>query len=405
MRIALFFNVPSGGAKRTIYEAIKRLSKRHQIDVFTFTTANHEFADIRPYVQGYHIFEYRSSQKLSSPFGRLNNGLRILDIRRMGQQSKEVAQKISDGSYDVVYVQPCQITQSPLLLQHLTTIPTVYYLQEPPRAIYEKKPIRPYYKNYAAGWRTKIDSIDPLRKSYEKMIREVDLKNSQRANKVLVNSKYIQEVVRNIYQIDASVSYHGVDMEMFRVLDAKKKDMVLSVGSLTPLKGFDFLIQSVSRIERKFRPPLVIASNFQVLDEKFYLEGLAETLEVELVLLNNISDQDLVDLYNSARVTVYAPIREPFGLVSLESMACGTPVVAVREGGVQEAVIHQHTGIIVDRDPAQFAEAIRSLLADPTLAACYGRNGREHVVNNWSWDRAIEQLEAYLLATAKNQEN
>ena len=405
MRIALFFNVPSGGAKRTIYEAIKRLSTRHQIDVFTFTTANHEFADIRPYVQDYHIFEYHPSRLLSSPFGRLNNALRMLDIRRMDKQSKEVAQKISNDTYDVVYVQPCQITQSPFLLHHLHTTPTVYYLQEPPRAIYETKPIRPYYKNNDAGWRTRIDTIDPLRKSYEKMIREVDLNNTRRASKVLVNSNYIREVVQNIYQIDASVSYHGVDIEMFRVLDTNKKDIVFSVGSLTPLKGFDFLIQSVSRIDRKFRPPLVIASNFQVHEEKRYLEELAGRLGVELVLLNNISDQDLVDLYNSARVTVYAPIREPFGLVSLESMACGTPVVAVREGGVQEAVLHQQTGITVDRDPAQFAEAIQSLLADPDLAASYGRNGREHVGNHWSWDRAIEQLETYLLESAKNQEN
>ena len=405
MRIALFFNVPSGGAKRTIYEAIKRLSTRHHIDVFTFTTANHEFADIRPFVQDYHIFEYHPSRLLSSPFGRLNNGLRMLDIRRMNQQSKDVAQKISDGSYDVVYVQPCQITQSPLLLQHLPTTPTVYYLQEPPRAIYETKPIRPYYKNYGAGWRAKIDAIDPLRKNYEKIIQDVDLKNTRRANKVLVNSKYIREVVRNIYQIDASVSYHGVDVEMFRVMDAEKKDMVLSVGSLTPLKGFDFLIQSVSLIDSKTRPSLAIASNFQVHEEKLYLEELAGRLGVELVLLNNISDRDLVNLYNSARVTVYAPIREPFGLVSLESMACGTPVVAVREGGVQEAVIHKQTGIVVDRDPAQFAEAIQSLLADPALAASYGHNGREHVVNQWSWDRAIDQLETYLLGSVKNQEN
>jgi glycosyltransferase involved in cell wall biosynthesis len=129
---------------------------------------------------------------------------------------------------------------------------------------------------------------------------------------------------------------------------------------------------------------------------------MAEKLSVKLVLHNNISDEELVNLYNSARLTVYSPIREPFGLVSLESMACGTPVVAVREGGVQEAVLHEQTGLTVERDPTMFAEAIQALLANPEMAASYGRNGREHVVQNWTWDRAVETLETHLLASAAN---
>jgi glycosyltransferase involved in cell wall biosynthesis len=402
MRIALFFNVPSGGAKRTIFEATKRLSTRHHIDVYTFTSAGHEFADIRPFVQAYECFEYHPASLLSSPFGRFNQAIRLFDLRKMGQLSKLLAHRIGSGSYDLAYVQPCQVTQSPILLQHLKTIPTIYYLQEPPRAIYETKPIRPYYKNNETGLRSKIDAIDPLLLAYNYSMRKVDLENTRSATKVLVNSKYIREVVRDIYQIEPYVSYHGVDTAKFRLLASKKQEMVLSVGSLTPLKGFDFLIQSIGCIDTKLRPPLVIASNFQVPEEKLYLEQLAEKLDVKLDLLNNVSDEQLVSLYNSARLTVYSPIREPFGLVSLESMACGTPVVAVREGGVQEAVLHEQTGMTVERDPVMFAEAIESLLANPKLAALYGQNGREHVLKNWTWDRAIETLEMHLLASVPN---
>jgi glycosyltransferase involved in cell wall biosynthesis len=402
MRIALFYNIPSGGAKRTIYESTKRLSTRHPIDVYTFTTAGHDFADIRPYVNEYQCFEYHFAPLLGSPFGRFNQAIRLSDLRRMNQSSKRVAHIIESRAYELAYVHPCQVTQSPMILQHLKEIPTVYYLQEPPRAIYEKRPVRPFYKNNGSRLRSFLNNIDPLLLTYNSTMRKVDLDNTRSANKVLVNSLFVSGVVKDIYKINPCLSYHGVDIEKFRIIPEEKRDMVLSVGSLTPLKGFDFLIKSIALIPGKVRPPLVIASNFQMPEEKKYLEEMALNLEVELILLNNVTDEELISLYNSTRLTVYAPIREPFGLVSLESMACGTPVVAVREGGVQEAVIHEHTGLTADRDTAQFAEAIQSLLSQPELARQYGQNGREQVMQNWTWDRAVETLESHLLACAKD---
>jgi glycosyltransferase involved in cell wall biosynthesis len=140
-----------------------------------------------------------------------------------------------------------------------------------------------------------------------------------------------------------------------RPLDLEKRNFVLSVGSLTPLKGFDFLIRAMAELPEAGRPRLVIVSNFQNPPEKTYLEGLAGELHVELELLNNVSDQRLVELYNQAKMVLYAPVREPFGLVPLEAMACGTPVVGVCEGGVLETVLDGETGILVERDLQLFS--------------------------------------------------
>jgi hypothetical protein len=226
MRIALFYNIPSGGAKRTIYEATKRLSARHQFDVYTFTTAGHEFADIRPYVNEYQCFEYHFAPLLSSPFGRFNQAIRLSDIWRMDQRSKTVAKVIESGSYDIAYIQPCQVTQSPLVLQHLRGIPTVYYLHEPPRAIYENRPARPFYKNNGSGFRTAINSFDPLLLTYNSIMRKVDVQSTRSASKVLVNSSFMSEVVKNIYQVDPCLSYHGVDVEKFQIISNEKRNMV-----------------------------------------------------------------------------------------------------------------------------------------------------------------------------------
>jgi glycosyltransferase involved in cell wall biosynthesis len=94
-------------------------------------------------------------------------------------------------------------------------------------------------------------------------------------------------------------------------------------------------------------------------------------------------------------------VLEPFGLVPLEAMSCGTPVVGVREGGVQESIIHERTGLLVERDPKKFSNAVQHLLSNPDLIAEYGRNGREHVLKNWTWDRSVDRLEDHLVACTK----
>jgi glycosyltransferase involved in cell wall biosynthesis len=81
-------------------------------------------------------------------------------------------------------------------------------------------------------------------------------------------------------------------------------------------------------------------------------------------------------------------------------MSCGTPVIGVREGGVQESIIHEQTGLLLDRNPEKFANAMMHLLSNPTLTAEYGRQGREHVLKSWTWDRSVSSLESHLIECA-----
>ena len=177
--------------------------------------------------------------------------------------------------------------------------------------------------------------------------------------------------------------------------------MVLSVGALTSKKGFDFLIRSLARIETSQRPTLVVVSNFSYYHERVYLECLAAQLSVNVMFFEGIPDQDLVRLYNRAMLTVYAPIMEPFGFVPLESMACGTPVVGVREAGVRETVCHDETGVLVERDFERFAAAIAALLDDQGKRKRLGHQARAYVESEWTWERSIEELELHLQRAVK----
>lgn len=395
MRIAIYHNLPSGGAKRTIGEAVARMADRHEIDVYTLTTANHGFADLRPLVRNYHMYDFEAMPLLGSPWGRLNQASRMMTLRRLGQLTDQIAEDIDGAGYDAVLVEPCQLEVAPSVLQHSAHPNTVYYCHEPPRRLYEPMPWRPYDAGPSKA-RTALDAVDPLPNLYHGMLRRRDRANTHSAGKVLVNSRFVQGTVQEIYGINSSVCYHGVDVEQFAPIGMEREAFVLTVGSLTPLKGMDFLIQAIGRIPDKHRPPLVIASNFQNPPERTYLEELAAAGDVDLRLMGNISDELLVNLYNRAAVTVYAPIREPFGLVAIESMACGTPVVGVREGGIAETVVDGETGLLVERNANAFADAVQRLLEDARLRDAYGANGRAHVEATWTWEQAVERLESHL---------
>ena len=399
MRIALYHNLPSGGAKRTLTEATKRLAANHHIDVFTLSAANHQFADLRPYVAKHTVFPFQPRPLFQSPFGRLNQLLRLTDLLRLEKVMRRIAGIINRADYDVLLAHPCQFEKSPSLLNY-ATLPTVYYCQEPLRRLYEPAPFRPY-DDVASARRRLLNRLDPLPPLYFNTLKRIDRRNTRRADTVLVNSEFIRASVRQIYGVEAVVSYHGIDAGVFRPLALEKQNIVLTVGSLTPLKGFDFLIEAMAKLPAANRPVLVIVSNFQNPPEKQFLQQLAVKLRVRVDFLTDISDTELVKLYNQAKVVAYAPLREPFGLVPLEAMACSTPVVAVREGGIPETVIHGQTGTLVARDAAQFAGAVAALLENPALAAAYGENGRAHVLKNWTWERAAATLETQLAAVRR----
>jgi glycosyltransferase involved in cell wall biosynthesis len=191
-----------------------------------------------------------------------------------------------------------------------------------------------------------------------------------------------------------------VDTDVFRPGlgngDGKSHNYVLSVGAIQSHKGYKFLIESIGRIPEFVRPSLHLVGNMENPGYQDYLQILAIENEVNLQIEVDVSQDILVRRYNEAMLVAYAPFNEPFGLVPLEAMACGKPVVGINEGGVKETVIHKSTGLLVERNPRSFGEAIRSLLEDRALIELYGTNGRKHVLENWSWEKATSDVEKHL---------
>jgi glycosyltransferase involved in cell wall biosynthesis len=405
LSIAVYHNLHSGGAKRVAAGHLRDLSRRHVVTLYSLADADHAFAAAPDTDYAVRLYDCPRYRMLRSPFGRLNPLLRVANARRLDRLNRKIARDIDAAGHDVVVVHPCQVTGAPPLLKWLR-MPSVYYLHEWPRKLYEPPIERPYQAEAVSSGRARLraalDRLDPLRPLTALFFRRIDRASVRAATRRVTNSQFTLHTAQPVYRTPIEVCYLGVDVGAVPAADAGpgRERVVLSVGSLTPAKGFDFVIRALSTIASGTAggpPPLVIISNFQEREERAYLTSLAAAGGVPLTLLEGVTDADLSRWYRRVACVAYAPVREPFGLVALEAMAAGAPVVAVAEGGVSESVIDGQTGLIARRDPAEFGEAVRRLLDDPLRAQRLAESARAHVARMWTWERHLERFEAVLM--------
>jgi glycosyltransferase involved in cell wall biosynthesis len=388
LKIAVFHNLPSGGAKRSLYGFVKYLSSSgHKVDVFIPETANETFLPLKEITKNFQVFPVKRrllrSWAYSNHIHPLINPISMKDLELA---EKEIALTINNNNYDVALSEQDQFTMSPFFLKYIQ-IPTVYYCQQPLR---NEKIIEEISKE-------KDNNIpNPLIKMIYSYFSNNDLKIDRKIAKyakyIIVNSYFSRESVLRTYGLNCFVSYLGIDTNLFKPLYMPKDDFVLSVGSCVPNKGYDFIIKSLARIKSNMRPQLIIVNNGEDILWKKYLENLAIDLGVELEIKNLVDDNKLVDLYNTAKLVLYAPYLEPFGLVPIESMGCGTPVVAVKEGGVRETVVHNETGLLTDRNELSFAKATLKLLIDHNKRKEMSKRAINVTNNFWTIENAGKRL-------------
>lgn len=180
---------------------------------------------------------------------------------------------------------------------------------------------------------------------------------------------------------------------------------VVTVGRLVPRKGFGVAIEALEGLPGT---ELVILGGGPDEDsseaERARLRELAARFGVSdrVRFAGQVSRAAMPALLRSADVVVCAPWYEPFGLVPLEAMACGVPVVASAVGGMLDSVADGGTGTLVPpEDPVALRAAVQSLLADAGLRRRYGRAGRQRVLERYTWARvAAATAEVYRQTTA-----
>jgi D-inositol-3-phosphate glycosyltransferase len=213
----------------------------------------------------------------------------------------------------------------------------------------------------------------------------------------------------------------GVDLSLFQPLPRAAaraelglgpEPLILFVGRLEALKGIDTLLAALARLLADWpagrpRPRLLIVGG-QVRPgerpsgELARLLALREELRLgDQVCFAGAQPQERLPLFYAAAEVVAMPsLYESFGLVAIEAMACGTPVVASRVGGLAYTVQHERSGLLVpERDPAALAAALGRVLGDPALRERLGAQAAE-VARRFSWPAVadlVEQIYANLV--------
>lgn len=194
----------------------------------------------------------------------------------------------------------------------------------------------------------------------------------------------------------SSVIYNGLD---FPELDPEPLNFdeprILCLGRMVREKGFDLAIAAFADIKKKFPGSRLILAGDGLarvdLERQTAALGLTEFVD----FLGWVDPEDVSVLINQATIVILpSRWREPFPLVALQAAQMARPVVASRVGGLPEFVVHQNTGLLVEREaPQQLAGAITYLLEHPDISERYGLSARERTREAFSLSRYVDSYD------------
>ncbi len=239
----------------------------------------------------------------------------------------------------------------------------------------------------------------------------------QNADGVIAVSNAMREDVHLLYDVPYSkirVIHNGIDLNQYRPTPSvavlrrygiePDRPFVLFVGRITRQKGIIHLVRAI----KHFKPGVQVVLCAGAPDteeiglemEERVAEARRESANPIIWIAQIVPKDDIISLYTMASLFICPSVYEPFGIINLEAMACGTPVVASAVGGIKEVVVHERTGLLVPfepvggtefepADPARFAldlaRAVNMLLDDPERLRRMGLRSRERVEHFFSW--------------------
>jgi starch synthase len=238
---------------------------------------------------------------------------------------------------------------------------------------------------------------------------------------IAVSAGMRSDILRAYPQIDADkvvVVHNGIDLEAFQAAENKElvrangvdpeMRSVVFVGRITQQKGLPYLLKAARELPDDVQIVLCAGApdTPQILAEVTSLVADLRKVRNNVIWIEkHLSRSELIAVLSSATVFACPSIYEPLGIVNLEAMACGIPVVATATGGIPEVVSHNETGLLVPIEQVQdgsgkpldekkfvsdFAAALNQMLDNPKIAE-FGTAGRLRVQQHFSWNSIAEQ--------------
>jgi len=250
------------------------------------------------------------------------------------------------------------------------------------------------------------------------------------ADRIIATSPQEKENMVKYYNVQArkvEIIPCGVDLIRFHPIDqslarrrlsvSRRKKIILYVGRIEWRKGIGTLIVAFSRLVKGIRSLAnielwIVGGKFkdgERSDREEYnrLKKIAEGYGVEkkIKFLGSVYQKRLYIYYSASNLCVVPSYYEPFGLVPLEAMACETPVVASRIGGLQYTIHHRKNGLLVPpRKPTYLAQAMEKIILDKKFAKKMVREGKGLVKHNFDWNIIAKQMSKFYNKVIKTHE-
>lgn len=363
MKIAIYHNLPGGGGIRMLKSIIDRYKNTCDIDLFVIGENKPKsingvktfFTKVDPW-RGF--FPYNLWINLVLP--HIHN---------------KVASRINWDKYDFILFNHDYYTKSPYLIRYVNNKNKYYLCQESQREYYE-------------DFRYHINSFkDLIALFFRYPIKLVDQQNVKHASKLFCNSMYSKKTLSKIYKREFEVVYPGVDESYFVPDNTNKEKMILCVGGINKTKNQEFLAISLLPILDHYQLVLVGSGKGQYIQR---IANISKNIKIE----SNVTDKELKLMYQKSMLTCVTAYREPFGLSSIESQSCGTPVLTISGGGTEETVINGKTGMISKLDKNEFLSKAKIILKNNKKM---GQHARKNVLTNWTLDKTLSAMDKYFI--------
>ena len=235
-------------------------------------------------------------------------------------------------------------------------------------------------------------------------IRIIDKKMWNNFDEIICNSNFSASSISKVYNVKPNVVYLGTDTKFFIPSQKNLEQKPILLFADQRSRRADFFLKSLPILLKKRNDfkIWIVGNNGEYGQE---LERIINKLNINDIttFFGRISDSKLRELYSKAIVLIHLQKIHPFGLVFIESMSCGTPVIACKPGATEEIINDGETGFLINEDDVnKLIENVEKFLDDPNMSIKMGIKGREKVKNNFELSLQLDKIRKIIVGYVKS---